>query len=214
MPVSLTATKILEQKCYKTLVDFKGKIDLGLVAVPVKAVKDAVQSCVDAGAKAVIVITAGFKEVGAEGLKLERELIEYAKATELRLLGPNCIGVLNTHHQMNATFAPAMPPPGRISVISQSGALCVAILDWAATEKSGMGKVISLGNKAELNEVDFLEALAEDKETAVIVGYLENIVDGARFLQVAEQTAGQKPVLILKAGTTKAGAKEIGRAHV
>ncbi|MCL4180721.1 MAG: acetate--CoA ligase family protein [Verrucomicrobia bacterium] len=207
VPVSLTATKILEQKCYKTLVEYKGKIDLGLVAVPVKAVKEAVESCVDAGAKAVIVITAGFKEVGAEGLKLERELVEYAKASDLRLLGPNCIGVLNTHHQMNATFAPAMPPPGRISVISQSGALCVAILDWAATEKIGMGKVISLGNKAELNEVDFLEALAEDKETAVIVGYLENIVDGARFLQVAEQTAGQKPVLILKAGTTKAGAK-------
>jgi acetate---CoA ligase (ADP-forming) len=92
-------------------------------------------------------------------------------------------------------------------VISQSGALCVAILDWAATEKIGMGKVISLGNKAELNEADFLEALAEDKETAVIVGYLENIVDGPRFLQIAEQCAAQKPVVILKAGTTKAGAK-------
>jgi 8-oxo-dGTP diphosphatase len=92
--------------------DYKGKIDLGIVAVPVKAVKEAVESCVDAGAKAVIVITAGFKEVGAEGLKLERELVAYAKSCELRLLGPNCIGVLNTHHQMNATFAPAMPPAG------------------------------------------------------------------------------------------------------
>jgi acetate---CoA ligase (ADP-forming) len=207
VPVSMTATKILGLKCYKDLTDYKGKIDLGLIAVPVKAVKAAMESCVDAGAKAVIVITAGFKEVGAEGVALEKELAESARASDVRLLGPNCIGVLNTHHHMNATFAPSMPPAGRISVISQSGALCVAILDWAATEKIGMGKVISLGNKAELNEADFLEALAEDKETAVIVGYLENIVDGPRFLQIAEQTAAQKPVLILKAGTTKAGAK-------
>jgi acetate---CoA ligase (ADP-forming) len=207
VPVSLTATKILGLKCYRELADFKGKIDLGIIAVPVKAVKGALESCVDRGAKAVIVITAGFKEVGAEGVGLERELAESARASDVRLLGPNCIGVLNTHHRMNATFAPAMPPPGRISVISQSGALCVAILDWAATEKIGMGKVISLGNKAELNEADFLEALAEDKETAVIVGYLENIVDGSRFLQIAEQTAARKPVLVLKAGTTKAGAK-------
>ena len=108
---------------------------------------------------------------------------------------------------MNATFAPSVPPPGKISVISQSGALCVAILDWAAQQKLGLGKVISFGNKADLNEVDFIQALAEDKETNVIAGYLESIKDGNKFLRVAEEAAAIKPVVILKVGITQAGAK-------
>ncbi len=108
---------------------------------------------------------------------------------------------------MNATFAPSVPPPGKISVISQSGALCVAILDWAASQKLGLGKVISIGNKADLNEVDFIQTLAEDKETKVIAGYLESIKEGDKFLRVAEQAAGIKPVVILKVGVTSAGAK-------
>ena len=121
--------------------------------------------------------------------------------------GPNCLGVLNTDHQMNATFAPSVPPPGKISVISQSGALCVAILDWAAEQKLGLGKVISFGNKADLNEVDFIQTLAEDKETKVIAGYLESIKEGDKFLRIAEQAASIKPVVILKVGVTQAGAK-------
>jgi acetyltransferase len=108
---------------------------------------------------------------------------------------------------MNATFAPSVPPPGKISVISQSGALCVAILDWAAEQKLGLGKVISFGNKADLNEVDFIETLAEDKETKVIAGYLESIKEGDKFLRIAEQAASVKPVVILKVGITSAGAK-------
>ena len=108
---------------------------------------------------------------------------------------------------MNATFAPSVPPPGKISVISQSGALCVAILDWAAEQKLGLGKVISFGNKADLNEVDFIQTLAEDKETKVIAGYLESIKEGDKFLRIAEQAAGIKPVVILKVGVTSAGAK-------
>ncbi|MCB1127268.1 MAG: acetate--CoA ligase family protein, partial [Verrucomicrobiae bacterium] len=125
----------------------------------------------------------------------------------VRMMGPNCLGVLNTHHDMNATFAPTVPPDGHISVISQSGALCVAILDWAASQKLGLGKVISFGNKADLNEVDFLQALAEDKETRVIAGYLESIKEGDKFLRVAEEAAAIKPVVILKVGITQAGAK-------
>ena len=123
------------------------------------------------------------------------------------MVGPNCLGVLNTDHPMNATFAPSVPPPGKISVISQSGALCVAILDWAAQQKLGLGKVISFGNKADLNEVDFIQALAEDKETNVIAGYLESIKEGNKFLRIAEEAASVKPVVILKVGITQAGAK-------
>jgi len=155
----------------------------------------------------VTVITAGFREVGAQGAAAEEELVDLCKSQGVRLMGPNCLGILNTHHRMNATFAPSVPPAGRISVISQSGALCVAILDWSAKQQIGMGKVISIGNKADLNEADFLQALAEDKETAVIAGYLESITDGNKFLRIAEEAATVKPVVISKVGVTQAGAK-------
>lgn len=207
VPISLGADEILGRKCYRDLRDYAKPIDLGIVAVPTTACKDAAQACINAGARAIITITAGFKEVGEAGLAMENDLADLCRKHEVRLLGPNCIGALNTANGLNATFAPAMPPPGKISIISQSGALCVAILDWCASKKIGVAKVVSLGNKADLDEVDFLQAFAEDKDTAVIVGYLENINEGSKFLQVAEQCANLKPVVVLKAGTTQAGAK-------
>ena len=207
VPVNLDADEILGLKCYKSLGEYKDPIDLSIIMVGGKYVKDALQSSIKAGAKSVIVITAGFKEVGAAGAKAEQELVEICRAGGVRMVGPNCLGVLNTDHHMNATFAPSVPPPGKISVISQSGALCVAILDWAAEQKLGLGKVISFGNKADLNEVDFIQTLAEDKETKVIVGYLESIKEGNKFLRIAEQAASIKPVVILKVGITSAGAK-------
>lgn len=207
VPVNLDADEILGLKCYKSLGEYKDPIDLSIIMVGGKYVKDALQSSIKAGAKSVIVITAGFKEVGAAGAKAEQELVEICRAGGVRMVGPNCLGVLNTDHHMNATFAPSVPPPGKISVISQSGALCVAILDWAAEQKLGLGKVISFGNKADLNEVDFIQTLAEDKETKVIAGYLESIKEGNKFLRIAEQAASIKPVVILKVGITSAGAK-------
>jgi acetyltransferase len=207
VPVNLDADEILGLKCYKSLGEYKDPIDLSIIMVGGKYVKDALQSSIKAGAKSVIVITAGFKEVGVAGAKAEQELVEICRAGGVRMVGPNCLGVLNTDHHMNATFAPSVPPPGKISVISQSGALCVAILDWAAEQKLGLGKVISFGNKADLNEVDFIQTLAEDKETKVIAGYLESIKEGNKFLRIAEQAAAIKPVVILKVGITPAGAK-------
>lgn len=207
VPVNPDANEIIGLKCYKSLEDFQGRIDLGIIMVPGRFVKEALQSCIRAGAQSVIVITAGFREVGAEGAKAEEELVELCRANQVRMVGPNCLGVLNTDHRMNATFAPSVPPAGTISVISQSGALCVAILDWAANQKLGLGKVISFGNKADLNEVDFIQTLAEDKATRVIAGYLESIKEGDKFLRIAEQAAAVKPVVILKVGITHAGAK-------
>src|SRR5450759_2709918 len=207
VPINLDGGEILGLKCYKSLGEYKDPIDLSIIMVGGKYVKDALQSSIKAGAKVVTVITAGFKEVSAEGAALEQELVDLCKSQGVRLMGPNCLGVLNTHHRMNATFAPSMPPPGKISVISQSGALCVAILDWACKQKLGIGKVISIGNKADLNEVDFIQTLAEDKETKVIAGYLESIKEGDKFLRIAEQAASIKPVVILKVGITSAGAK-------
>lgn len=207
VPVNPEAKEILGLKCHPSLGDYKGPIELSVIVVPGKHVKDALRQSIDAGAKSVIVITAGFKEVGADGAAAEAELVEMCRAAGVRMVGPNCLGVLNTDHALNATFAPSVPPPGKISVISQSGALCVAILDWAASQKLGLGKVISFGNKADLNEVDFIQALAEDKATGVIAGYLESIKEGDKFLRIAEQAASVKPVVILKVGITHAGAK-------
>jgi acetyltransferase len=207
VPINLEADEILGVKCYKSLEEFGRPIDLSIIVVGQKYVKQAVQDSIKAGAKTIVVITAGFKEVGAKGAESEKELVELCRAAGVRLMGPNCLGVLNTHHRMNATFAPTVPPPGHISVISQSGALCVAILDWAASQKLGLGKVISFGNKADLNEVDFLQALAEDPETKVVAGYLESIQEGNKFLRVAQEAASVKPVVILKVGITQAGAK-------
>jgi acetyltransferase len=207
VPVNPGTEEILGLKCYKSLDEYKNPIDLGIIVVAGKYVKDALRSCLEAGAKSVIVITAGFKEVSAAGAQAEQELVEMCRTHGARMVGPNCLGVLNTDHHMNATFAPSVPPPGKISVISQSGALCVAILDWAADQKLGLGKVISFGNKADLNEADFIQALAEDKATNVIAGYLESIKEGDKFLRVAEQAASIKPVVILKVGITQAGAK-------
>lgn len=207
LPINPKLDEVLGLPCRHTLRGVDKTIDLALVAVPPGAVHQAVEDAVDAGAGAVVVITAGFKEVGAEGARRERELVELCKARGARLMGPNCVGLLNAQHKMNATFAPQRPPAGNIAVISQSGALCVAILDWAMEEGVGLGKVVSFGNKADLGEVDFLEALAADPDTRVIVGYLESIDDGDAFLAAAEQAASQKPVVVLKVGVTAAGAK-------
>ena len=207
VPVNPRGGEILGLECRQELKDYRGRLDLAVVAVPTPYVKDAVTASIDAGARAVVVITAGFKEIGEEGAALEREISELCRSRRVRLMGPNCVGLVNTHHRMNATFAPSVPPAGGISVISQSGALCVAILDWAAKEKMGCAKVVSFGNKADLGEVDFLEALAEDDSTRVIVGYLESIDQGDAFLTAAEQAAAVKPVVVLKVGVTAAGAK-------
>ena len=207
IPVNPKADEILGLKCYPDLAACGDKVDLSIIVVPPKFVKDAIQQSYNAGARHVIIITAGFKEVGPEGARLEAEIAQLCQSLGVRLMGPNCLGVLNTHHKMNATFAPALPPMGKISLISQSGALCVAILDWAAKQQLGMAKVFSIGNKADLNEADFLQALAEDKETAVVAGYLESITEGNKFLRIAEEAANIKPVVILKVGITSAGAK-------
>ena len=207
VPVNPRGEKILGLDCVAGLGDSAEKIDLGLIAVPGPSVKGAVDDCLAAGAGAIVVITAGFKEVGAEGAARERELASRCTSRGARLLGPNCLGLINAHHAMNASFASQMPRPGAISVFSQSGALCTAILDLAAGRHLGLAKLISMGNKADLTETDFLDAFARDDETRVIVGYLESIASGDEFIKAAESAAARKPVVILKAGVTQAGVK-------
>ncbi len=207
IPVNKYAEEICGLKSYPDLKSYDGTIDMSVIAVPPGSVKSAVEESIAAGAKGIIVITAGFKEFNQEGAALEKEIATLCKSRDVRLLGPNCLGLINAHRKMNASFATHMPIPGGISVVSQSGALCAAILDWAASRKLGLAKLISLGNKADLSETDFLRALAADEETKVIVGYLESITSGDDFIRSAEIASSKKPVVIFKAGITKSGSK-------
>ena len=207
IPVNPTVKEIMGCPCYEDPRAAGQHIDHSIVVVPPKAVKEAIERSVEAGATAITVITAGFKEVGAAGAKLERELAEFCQSKGVRMLGPNCLGIINTENGMNASFAVQMPKPGRISVISQSGALCTAILDWSMGRGVGLAKLISIGNKADISEIDLLSALAEDEQTKVIACYLESISSGDEFIRIAETVAAVKPVVILKAGTTAAGGK-------
>lgn len=207
VPVNPSGGEILGHPVYKSLEEFGKSIDLGVIAVPAPQVKEAASRCIQAGAKGLVVVTAGFKEVGPEGAKMEEEIADLCRAHGVRWMGPNCLGLINTRNRMNASFASSTPRPGNISVISQSGALCTAILDWAASRKMGLATLISIGNKADLDETDFLAALAEDVETKVIACYLESIVSGDAFVRVAESVTSVKPVVVLKAGTTSSGSK-------
>lgn len=207
VPVNPSGGELHGHKVYANLAEYGKRIDMSVIAVPTAAVKEAVESSLHAGAKAIVVITAGFKEVGPEGARLEREIANLCHSSGARLMGPNCLGLINTHHHMNASFGKYMPNQGGISVLSQSGALCTAILDWAASRKMGLATLVSIGNKADLTEADFLSAFASDERTKVVVGYLESIGSGDEFVRVAEAVAAVKPVVILKAGTTSAGSK-------
>ncbi|MBN2525705.1 MAG: acetate--CoA ligase family protein [Deltaproteobacteria bacterium] len=207
VPVNPGASEICGVKCYPRLQDYDGKVELSIVVVPPKAVYDAVKDSIYQGAKAVVIITAGFREVDAEGLLLENKIAALCDEHRVKLLGPNCLGAINPHHNMNASFANHMPDKGGISVISQSGALCTAILDWAASRHLGLARLVSMGNKAGLDESDFLDYLSKDDETKVIVGYLESINNGKQFIQAAKNACMRKPVVIFKSGVTQAGGK-------
>ncbi len=175
VPVNPAVDTLLGLPCYPSLAAWGGKIDLTLIVVPRALVMAAVADSIQAGTRAVIVITAGFRESGAEGLAHEQKMADLCQRHNVRLLGPNCLGLINTEVRLNASFAGRMPEPGGISMFSQSGALCTAMLDLAVGRHLGLAKMISIGNKADISEVDLLSYLARDEQTKVIVGYLEDI---------------------------------------
>lgn len=206
-PVNPGRKEILSLPCYPSVSEIPDKVDLAVVVIPAKVVADALRDCVKAGVKGVVVITAGFKEVGGEGVAREREIVQIVKNGGMRMVGPNCLGVMNSKIKMNASFAAEMPPEGRVAFFSQSGALGVAIIDWALENNFGFSKFVSFGNKGDLNETDFLEYFAEDPDTDVILGYIEDVVDGRRFLDVSKEVTKIKPVILIKSGATEAGAR-------
>lgn len=207
VPITPAAPELLGRKAYPSLKEYGKPADLSLIAVPRTLAVEAVKNALDAGTRAIAMVTAGFKETGPEGAALERQVAEMCASRQVRLLGPNCLGLINTDHSLNASFAGRMPEAGAISVISQSGALCTAILDMAAGRHLGLAKLVSIGNKADISEKDLLLALAADEQTRVIIAYLEDIASGDDFVKAAAEASTHKPVVILKAGTTAAGQK-------
>ena len=206
-PVNPKGGEILGKKAYKNITEIPGDVDLAIITIPSPLVNPAVKECGEKGVKNMVVITAGFKEVGGEGAKLEAELTALGEEYGINIIGPNSLGITDSHTPLNGSFSQMMPPTGNIAFISQSGAMMVAIIDWSVTSGIGFSKVISLGNKAGVTEIELLEYLAEDDETAVIICYLESISDDEDFVRTMRKTAVKKPIIILKSGSSSAGAE-------
>lgn len=205
--VTPKAGEILGQPTFADLDALPERPDLVVVCIPAPRIPALIRDCGRLGVPAAVVISAGFKEVGEAGLALEQELAAAARAGGVEIVGPNVLGIMDAHRGLNASFGDRLPDAGEIAMVSQSGALCTGMLDWAVAHHIGFSKVVSMGNKADLDESDFLEALSSDPQTRVIVGYLESIEDGTRFIHSAGRIVREKPIILIKAGNTAAGAR-------
>ena len=208
-PINPKATKLLGYECFRSVSEVPDEIDLAVIAIPAKIVPKVAEECGRKGVRGIVVISAGFSETGREGTLLERELVEICRKYDMRMQGPNCLGIISAHHPMNASFASASPLPGNIALISQSGALGSSILNWALQNNLGFTSFVSLGNEADLDAADFIEALADDDDTRVIGLYIEGVKHGERFIHVAKEASRKKPIIVLKAGTTDVGIRAI-----
>ena len=206
-PINPKADEIEGIKVYPDLASIGETPELVVIIVPAQFVAGMLEECAKVNVKSVVIITAGFKEVGPEGKKLEEEIVKIAKRAGIRFVGPNCLGVISPSHKLNACFGGDLPVPGGIAYISQSGALLAAILDTANASGIGFSSLVSIGNKADVDELDLVEAFGSQRETKVIAGYLESITDGNAFVREAEQISQKKPILLMKSGRTAAGAK-------
>ena len=208
-PINPKAKEILGFTAYPNVNDVPEEIDLAVIVIPYPYVPDALRTCGEKGIPGVIIISAGFREAGKEGVERERELVEIAKEYNIRIIGPNVLGVLDTFTPMNASFAAGSPPQGPIAITSQSGALGTAILDWAQGGSMGISKFVSLGNKADVNEIDLLNEWSHDENTKAILMYIEELSSGMEFLNTAREVAQIKPVIAIKSGVTTSGARAV-----
>ena len=208
-PVNTKAKNVLGVRAYPSVLDVPDDVDLAVVLVPAGLVPQVLKDAGSKGCKGAIVISAGFKEIGGQGIELERQLQEVTQSYEMAMVGPNCFGVINTDPavSLNATFSRSFPLQGKIAFISQSGAVGVAALEYAAAEKIGFSKFISIGNKADTNENHVLQALADDPMTDVILLYVEDLEQPREFLSLAARISEKKPILAVKSGRTTEGAK-------
>jgi len=208
-PINPKSAEVLGLQCYKSVLDIPGHVDMAIIVIPNRFVAGVLEECGQKGIKGVVIITAGFREAGREGVKMERELLSIAHKYGIRLIGPNCLGTIDTVLPLNGSFAAGMPKKGTIGYMSQSGALCTAILDWAVAEDVGFSYFVSLGNKADVDEVDLLEAWENDENSRVIISYLEGLRDGQRFIDVARRVTRKTPFIVVKSGNTEAGSRAV-----
>ncbi len=208
-PINPHATHVQAVPAYPTIEAVPGEVDLAIIVVPSAGVLEAVEACGKKGVKALVVISAGFKEIGEEGAKREVALREIVRRYKMRLVGPNCLGILNTDPavMMNATFAPIQVMQGRVAFSSQSGALGLAILDYARMLNVGISQFVSVGNKADVSGNDLIEYWEQDEGTDVILLYLESFGNPAKFTQIARRVARKKPILAVKSGRTESGSR-------
>jgi len=210
-PVNPKARSVLSVRCYASILDIPDPVDLAMIILPPRAAVKSVDECIQKGVKGMVIVSAGFKEVGGEGAKIEEEIAGKCRAAGIRLIGPNCLGVINPGEnvRLNASFSARMPRQGNISFISQSGALCTAVLDFAADRGFGFSKFVSIGNKADVDELDLLRYYHKDPETDVIMIYMEQLRFQPSFIdEVMGITSGDRPtpILVIKSGKTAAGA--------
>ncbi|PMB17160.1 bifunctional acetate--CoA ligase family protein/GNAT family N-acetyltransferase [Fischerella thermalis] len=206
-PVNPKHHSVLGIKTYPNIAAVPEPVDLAIVITPASTVPGVIGECVDAGVKGAIVLSAGFKEIGTTGAELEQQVLQQVRRGKMRLIGPNCLGVMNPHTGLNATFAHGMALPGKVGFISQSGALCTAILDWSFRENVGFSAFISIGSMLDVGWGDLIYYLGDDPHTESIVIYMESIGDARSFLSAAREVALTKPIIVIKAGRTAAAAK-------
>jgi acetyltransferase len=206
-PINPLRPSVLGVKAYPKIAAVPDAVDLAVIVTPAPAVPGIVRECVDAGAKGAIIISAGFKETGEGGAALEREILEEARRGSMRLVGPNCLGVMSPVTGINATFASKMARPGNVGFISQSGALCTAVLDWSFRENVGFSRFLSIGSMLDVGWGDLIDYLGGDPHTRSIVIYMESIGDARAFLSSAREVSLTKPIIVIKAGRTQEAGK-------
>jgi len=205
-PVNLRRSSILGIRAYRAIADVPGPIDLAIIVTPARTTPGLVRECATAGVKGAIVTAPGFRERGPEGVELERQLVEEARRGGMRLIGPNSLGVMNPVTGLNASFAACIARPGTVGFISQSGALCTAVLDWSLRMNVGFSYFVSIGSMADVSWGDLIDYMGDDPRTRSIVLYMESIGDARAFLSAAREVALTKPIIVIKAGRTPAGA--------
>lgn len=206
-PVNPAAREILGLRCYKSVLEIPESVDLAIISIPAKWVPQVLEDCGKKGVKAVAIISSGFGEVG--NIELEHKIVEIARKYGMRILGPNIFGLVYTPSRLNASFGPRNVLPGNIAFISQSGALGIALMGWTILEEIGLSAVVSVGNKADVEDSDLLEYFALDPHTKVILIYMEGVRQGKRFMKVAKQVSRVKPIIVIKAGRGEKGARAV-----
>jgi len=206
-PVNPREVRVLGLESFPSVADIPGEVDLAVVTVPTAGVKQVIQDCIRKGVKAAIVITAGFSEVGGQGAVLEAEIGDIARRAGLALAGPNCVGLISTHAKLYCHMMPVYPSKGSIAIVAQSGSVADMIASQLGDRGLGISHLISAGNEAVLRVGDYLDCLAGDDKVSVVLAYIEGIRDGRRFMQSAKKVTARKPLIVLKAGGTAAGAR-------